>query len=197
MEGYKLPQIGTRNGQWIFPLTKIMAIVMLIVLLIFVFNIVRLWLTYLPEMEEAGEETSRMMAQTTGGEGTFQIIQNDIIPELRMVLLLSLILFSLLDGIFILMLWTGKPPFLNESVLIPLSLIYFVARIFHTFIIAMISTTILIHSDPRILMNSLYLTIPIFSVLSLVIITIVYTKVLKGRKKGTKVLFKIPDEATL
>ncbi len=195
MEGYRLPLIESRYGMWIFLLTKIMAIVILVVFLLFAFNIARLWLTYLPQMEEAAEETARMLAETGGGGEPASIIQGDIIPELRMVLMLSLILFGLLDGIYALMLWRGKPPFRNESVLIPLTAIYFIARIFHTYVITIISTTIVTHSNPRILMNSLYLTIPIFSVLSLVIIIIVYNKVLKRRKKGTKILFKIPSSA--
>lgn len=199
--------IGPEYRMRDFPTSKILALVVLTTFLIFTFYTVAQLTIFIPQMEqreeareEAHEETSEMMEETGGGgePETFSVIQSEFIPEVRLVYILSLVFFGLLDGIFAFMLWTGKPPYKNESILLPLGIIYIINRIVSIFVIILFSIVILEDSNPRSLMNSLYLSIPIFSAVSIVLILLFHKKIFgSSKRKGTKILFGVPDKTTL
>lgn len=171
---------------------KILAVVIVFAFLIFALNIIRLW-PYLYQMERAAEETSELISGTGGA--SVSIIQSEMIPEIRMILIFSLIFFGLLDGIFALMLWKKKLPKNQEIIVILLVMVYAFNRFVSTYVMTVLPTMILIGSNSRTLMNTLYSTIPVFFAVSLIIILLIKTKVLM-RKKGTKILFKMPYETS-
>ena len=182
------------NGEDNFDLPKILALLIIVVFLIFVFNIVGLWITYLPhmeQMEEAGEETSQMMEET-GGEGV-SIIQAEMIPEIELVFTLSLICFGLLDGIFALMLWRTRVKNRQQLNLGISVLAHLLIRTFSLSFISSLTVQVMVGHNSRALMNALYMTVPIFSAASLVIIIIVY-KVVLAKKRATKILNKISED---
>lgn len=193
-----MPQIVPNIGRDNRIATKILAAVVVVVYLIFAFTMIILGMTFLPQMEEASEETSRMIGGSDGG--AVSIVQDEVIPEIRLVYVLSLIIFGLLDGVFAFILWSGKPPYSHDNILLPLAIIlavmYFLNRAFSTYVMTQLSIMTLVGSNSRALMNMLYLTIPIFSAVSLVIILIVKKKVF-SKKRAHKVVFKIPEDAAL
>jgi hypothetical protein len=176
--------------------TKIFAAITIIILMIFIMIIIRLWLFYLPQMEEAREETSALVSEEGAG-GAIQIIQYDIIPEIRLALIVSLIVFGIMDGIFALMLWIGNPRNEHKNLIQPLFAVYIFKRIFHGFLITIITAMALTGSNPRSLVGSLYMSIPVFLSAGVVIMLLFYTKIFSARKrKATKILFKATDKAT-
>ncbi|UCG69429.1 MAG: hypothetical protein JSV09_16950 [Thermoplasmata archaeon] len=194
---YKLPQYGNSDVKRYGNDTKLLAAITIFVFLIFAMNIIRLWLVYLPQMEEAGRET-QMLISEEGAGGAIQIIQHEIIPEIRFALILSLIIFGLMDGIFIFMLWKGNPRFEHRDLILPLFTIYIIKRIFHGIFISMITIIAIVGSNPRSLIYSLYMTIPVFFLAGAVIMLLFHTKIFGTRKrKATKILFKASDKATL
>lgn len=194
-QGNEIPPMVSRFGMGGFVPIKHLAISVIITFLIFAFMILYSWMTFLPQMEEASEETSELIGGSGGGE-SISIIEGDAINAIRLVYLLSLIIFGLLDGIFAFMLWRAKPPIKNEKILSPLYAIYIVHRLIALFTIFQLSVFVLVSSNSRPLLNLLYLTIPVFSAVSLVIILLVHRKVL-GEKMEDEVVFKVPDETAL
>ena len=177
--------------------TKILAAITIFIFLIFAMNILRLWLIYLPQMEEAGRETQRIIGEEGAG-GAIQIIQHDIIPEIRIALILSLVIFGLMDGIFVFMLWKGNPRFEHKDLILPLFIIYIIKRIFHGILITMITISAIVGNNPRSLLHSLYMTLPVFFLAGAVIMLLFHTKIFGTRKrKATKILFKASDKATI
>jgi hypothetical protein len=159
----------------------------------FAFNIVRLWFTFLPQMEVAGRET----AQLISGEGaSVQIINTDMIPEVRMFFLMSLITFGILDGVFSFMLGKGKPVYKNRAIIMPLFLINTFGRIMSVIIISTIPITVIVGSNPRLMMMILYFSAVILATLSLVIILIFLTKVYTPSKRtATKIMVGRSEES--
>jgi hypothetical protein len=174
--------------------TKNFGLITMMIFIVFVFNIVMLWFTFLPQMEVAGEETSELIS----GEGAAtQIINLEMIPEVRMFFILSLVIFGLLDGIFALILWKGKPNPHNTSVIIPLFATYIGSRVFNVLIVWLFPIAIIVGTNPRFMMNILYLSAVVLVVLSLVIILIFQMKVFSESKRtATKVLEGPSEEIT-
>jgi hypothetical protein len=156
-------------------------------------NILRLWFMYLPQMEEAGRETSQLVS----GEGAaVQIINIDMIPEVRMFFLMSLITFGILDGIFAFMLLKGKPIYQNKVIIRPLFFINVFGRIISVVIISIIPITVIVGSNPRFMMMILYLSAVVLVGLSLVIILVFQMKVFSESKRtATKVLVRRSGES--
>jgi hypothetical protein len=138
-------------------------------------------------MEEGSEEIESMMEQTGGGDTTHSIVNRDMIPEVQMILILSLIIFGLLDGLFAFMLWNSKPPFQNEKILKPLFAVQLSNRFIGGYAIVMMSVAAVFIDDPRDILNTLYLLIIASACATMIIMVIIKKKVFEGRK-ATKIL---------
>lgn len=84
---------------------KLLKLSMYIVMfyLIFAILVASHFLTFIPQMEEAGEETTELINSGNAGDKV-KAIHNDMAREVRMAYIISLISFGILDGTFILML---------------------------------------------------------------------------------------------
>ncbi len=180
-----LPQYGLNDGRMKYVNTKNLGLITMIIFMFFALTIVRLWLTFLPQMEVAGEET----AQLISGEGAAtQIINIDFIPEVRLLLILSLVIFGILDGIFALMLWRGNPNPHNATIIMPLFIIYMVGRFFSGFIISILTIPVIVGTNPRLMMDIFYLSVVALVGLCLVIILLFQMKVFSQcKRKATEV----------
>jgi hypothetical protein len=178
-----------RRGMHNSPEPKVMAAVVIVLYLIFATAILALWFTFLPEMESAGEETRDLIS---GDDvGSISIINDNFIPEIRLVFIICLFVFGISDGTLVFLLWRGKPPFRNQQILSPLITFYCLKRGIGTPVIIQLSILTIIMDNSRTFINSLYAASITISVIGLVIIIIVYTKVLKG-KMVEEVVFKVP-----
>jgi hypothetical protein len=166
--------------------TRVLGIIIILTFTFFALSIIGIWVAFLPQMETAGEETSELISGE--GAGT-QIINIDIIPEVRFFLILSLVIFGILDGIFAFMLWRGKPNNENTAVITPLFATYLTGRIFSGLIMSFLPIPILVSTNPRFMMTILYLSAVVLVGLSLVIILIFQMKVFSESKRtATKIL---------
>jgi hypothetical protein len=173
--------------------TKLLGVIIIIIFIFFAFNILRLWLIFLPQMEEAGRETERLVS----GNDAISIINTNIIPEIRLFFILTLLVFGILDGVFSLMLWKGKPREEHRMLIMPLFIIYLIGRILSGIIISIFIIFVIIGSNPRNQMNSLYMITLIFSALGIVIICIFYDKIFSPRKRtATKILVGRSEKST-
>ncbi len=76
---------------------------------VFLFTIIILNSTFLPQMREAGEETSRMIAATGGGgEESVQVIQAGAISSIQFAYLIASVAHAVGDGLIAGSLATGK-----------------------------------------------------------------------------------------
>jgi flagellar protein FlaJ len=75
---------------------------------VFLFTILILNATFLPQMREAGEETSAMIAGDTGGGASVQIIQTQAISAIQFTYLIASIAHAVGDGLIAGSLSTGK-----------------------------------------------------------------------------------------
>jgi hypothetical protein len=171
--------------------TKIYAIFIIIIFIIFAFNILRLWMVYIPQMErvaEVEEETAELISGGSGG-ATVSIVNIDIIPQIRIFFMLTLISFGILDGVFSVMLLKGNPRKEHEMLIMPFFILYLINRIASGFIITFLTPAALVGNNPRGILNSLYVALFVFSILSTVIILLFHTKIFtKEKKKAFKIL---------
>jgi hypothetical protein len=150
------------------------AVMVVLIYFVFVFTVLYLWINFLPRMEEIAEETSELV----GDDEDLILIQEDAIPQLRIILLVSILAFGIVDDLFAVLLWKAKPPMRNERVFIPLYSVYIGHRFIGGFLIVELTILALTGTDPGFMINLLYLTMVVLSALSLVIIALVYTQVL-------------------
>ncbi len=174
--------------------TKVLAAVVFIGLLTYVFTIIILWTTFLPQMESAAKETENLIGGSTGEPDS--IIQGEYISEIKLVYTLSLMCFGLFDTIFSVMLWKGRVPKNLEKMVEVLARAYVGVRSFSLFLVVILSIMTLVGSNSRFPMSILYLIVPIFSVISLIFILYFNRKVF-GENVEDEYLFKIPDESSL
>jgi len=171
---------------------KHLAISVIITFITYATIIIILSIAFLPQMEESYEDTRELMEEIENGE-SFSIIEGEAIPEIRLVYLSSIIIFGLFDSIFTLMLWRAKSPLKNDKIISPLHSIYVTQRCFTLILISQLSIGVLTWDISEILFKYLYLTILVSSVISIVIIFIIYRKVI-GEKTKEEVVFKLPKE---
>ncbi len=190
----ELPLMVPRFGMRGFIPIKHLAIGIVILYFVYVFTIAYLWVGFLPNMEKAASETSELMERE--GVEPVSIVQGEVIPELRVLYIISLIFFGIVDISLAILLWKAKPPLNNEKILSPLYSIYNVNRAIAIFLITQLSILALVGSNSRQLVNSLYIAIPIFSAVGIILLFLIYYKVLR-KKMEEDVMFKLPDEAVL
>lgn len=161
--------------------------------IIFAFLVAGHFLTYIPQMEEAGEETAELLSRNPDAGGAVQIIHHNMASEVKTAYIISLISFGVLDGAFILMLWRRRVKRGLEDVSITVTGIQVCNRFVSAFIIVQLSISVFVAPNPRTLMNIIYLTIIISSLASLALIFIVYTKLTEIKTK--EIAFKVQEEA--
>lgn len=174
---------------------KFLAIIIIVTYLFYLFTIARLYFTFIPQMEEAGEETAELISGASGSSGAVQIIHHGYAQEIRLAYIISLISFGILDMVFALMLWLRRVKRGHEIALFSLSVIQIVNRPFSAFVIVQFSILVFMRSEPGLFMNALYLTIAISSILSIVLAFIVYKKLLKN--KTHKFAYKIREKPSI
>jgi hypothetical protein len=171
--------------------TRFLGILIIIILIIFTFNLLRLWMIYIPQMEraaEASEETAQMISGGGGGVA-ITIINTDIVPQIRIFFMLTLISFGILDTVFSVMLLRGNPRKEHEMLIMPFFIMYLMGRIASGFIITFLTSAALLGSDPRGSLSSLYLTLFVCSIFSIVIIILFHMKIFTPeKKKAVKIL---------
>ena len=172
---------------------KFLAIVIMVFYLVFLFTIVTLHSTFIPQMEEAGEETEELILEAGAG-GAVQVIRHDMAQKVRAAYIISLISFGILDGTFALILWLRRVKRGHEVALLSLTAIQIINRLFSGFVIVQLSIPVFVSANPRALMNALYLVLIISSVLSFVLILVVYLKLLES--KTVRVAYKVRQKAT-
>lgn len=121
-------------------------------------------------------------------------IEEDNIPIVRAVYILSLIAFGILDSTFAYMLWKAKPPFENEKILSPLFRVYQFNRVISMVVLVGLGYVVIHSSSPQPL-NTFLLVLPVFIGISLMIIVIIKTKVLTKPMK-TNVTDKPPEDTS-
>ena len=168
--------------------TRFFGILTIIIFILFAFNLLRLWMFYIPQMEQAGEETVGLISgQGTGG--AISIINSDIIPQIRIFFILTLFSFGILDAVFSFMLFRGNPRKEHEMLIMPFFIMYLISRIASGFIITFLTSAAILGSNPRGTLNSLYMIILICSILSIVIILLFQMKIFTPeKKKAIKIL---------
>lgn len=166
------------------------AVMVILIYFVFVFTVLYLWINFLPAMEDVAEETEEIL----GDDEEDIIIQGDAIPAIRVILLVSVLAFGIVDDLFAVLLWKAKPPLRNERVFTPLYSFYIGQRFIGGFLIVELSILALTGGNPELMINMLYLTLVVLSALSLVLITLVYTQVLSHKEKDGAVI-KRPRDA--
>lgn len=182
----ELPQMGSLGPPQTKNNTNVLGIITLIIFILFALNILRLWWV-LPYMERAGRETVSLIS---GGSGaSVSIINTEVIPQIRIFFMLSLISFGILDGVFSFMLLKGNPKIAHVVLIIPLFILYLVARIASGFIVTLLTSSALFDNNPWGALASLYISLIVFSILSTVILLIFHTKIFtQEKKKAIKIL---------
>lgn len=166
------------------------AVMVVLIYFVFVFTVLYLWINFLPRMEEIAEETSDLV----GDDEDLILIQDEAIPRLRIVLLLSILAFGIVDDLFAVLLWKAKSPLRNERVFTPLYSVYIGHRFIGGFLIVELTILALTGTDPGFMLNLLYLTLVVLSALSVVIIVLIYTQVL-SQKEEDGAAYKRPRDA--
>ena len=183
------PMMYNNRGSRIKPL----AVVIIIIYLSFLFTIATLYTSFIPHMEEAGEETAEIISTgEAGAGGSVQVIHNDMAQEVRTAYIISLISFGILDGIFALMLWLRKVKRGHEGAIFSLIAIQIINRVVSVFLIIQLSVRVFINPTPRVFMNTLYFVLAISAAVSLVLALIIYFYLLES--KTQKIAFKIREE---
>jgi hypothetical protein len=193
MEGTVMGLIDQLQGNGNEAPTKVYALVFVITFIVFVGNIILLWVHFLPQMEDAAKETDRLLGESMEDKS---IIQEDAIPKIRFVYTLYLICFGILDSILVLMFWRSKVPKSQESVIKALANSYVFVRIFNISIVTMLSIMALVGSNYGFILNLLYLSIVLFSMVSLYYIIYLKRKILIEKLEDDPI-FKIPEDATV
>jgi TRAP-type C4-dicarboxylate transport system permease small subunit len=143
-------------------------------------------------MEELGVETENLMSNTAVNS----VVNTEIIPELRLFLILTITAFGLIDGLFSYMLWKGNPKQENKAIVMPLYITYIFGSILSAVIISIITPFVLVTVDPRGLMNILYVTTLVFSGLAILIIILFQKKIFTARKRTAKKVLVRGSEST-
>lgn len=123
---------------------------------------------FLPQMEKANEERQELIEETEGTDSS--IVETKYIVGIRLVYILSLICFGLLDGLCAVVLWKVRVPKEQMVMFGNLAESYVAARAFSLLMITLLSVMILVSSNPRLFEDLLYLVVPIFSLISLIFI---------------------------
>jgi hypothetical protein len=189
MEGAVMGLIDQLQGNGNESPTKVYALVFIITFITFAVSIILLWAHFLPKMEDAAEDTDRILGESKQDKS---IIQKDAIPKIKVVYALYLICFGILDSILALMVWKSKVPKSKESVIKASANSYVFVRWFIIFIITLLTITALIGSDYDLILNLFYLSLVIFSIVSLFFIIYLKRKILTEKFEKTTI-FKIPD----
>ncbi|UCE37924.1 MAG: hypothetical protein JSW00_01385 [Thermoplasmata archaeon] len=192
MEGVIMSLIDQLKGNGNEAPTKVYALVFVISFIVLAGNIIILWVNFLPQMQDAAEETEEIIEDSEEGN---PIIRADAIPKIRFVYILYLICFGILDSVLALMLWRNQVPKSQEPVIKALANTYVFVRLFNIFIITMLSIIVLVGSDYLLALNLLYVSILFFSIVSLFYIIYLKRKIL-SEKMDNEITFKIPDEVT-
>jgi hypothetical protein len=132
-------------------------------------------------MEEAGEETAELISAEGGTPIT--IINIEIIPQLMIFFILTLISFGILDGLFSFILFKGNNRINHEMLIVPLFVLYLFGRIASGVITRLLTNSALFGINPWWALSSLYMMLLVFSILSAVIILLFYTKIFTPEKK--------------
>ena len=194
MEGAQLTFIDQLKGDGNETSIKVYALVIFTAFIVLAGTIILLWVTFLPQMQEAAEETERIIGESEEGNPIIHIIQKDAIPEIRFVYIFYMICFGILDGILALMLWRSKVPKSQKSVIKALANSYIYVRHFNLFIIVMLSIMALVGPNYGFALNLLYLSLVLFSMVSLFYIIYLKRKILI-EKLEDEPIFKIPEDA--
>ena len=185
----KPPVMVPRFGFGGFMNVKHMALSLIFMIIIFAIFVLYISLRILPEMEELNEELQELIESGASDVET----QGPPITEIRIAYFASLILFGLLDGIFVVMLWRAKAPLRNETILSPLYSVYTATRVGAIILISQISIGVIVGDNPGELITLLYFMVFVSTVISIAIIMVVHKKVL-GQIKGDDVVFKLPED---
>jgi len=173
---------------------KFLGAIIIFIFVIYISTLFVLSSTFIPQMEEAGEETAELISTgEAGAGGSVQVIRHDFAGEVRTAYLVSLISFGILDGLFALILWLRRPKRGHESALISMAVIQIINRPFTAYLMVQFSIMVFVGSSPEIHLNVLYLIIIISSILSLVLVFIVHQML--SESKTRKIGFKIRENA--
>jgi len=143
-------------------------------------------------MEAAYEETSALIGES-GSAGAIQIIHGEFIPEIRLAHLISFVCYGLVDGIIIFTLWQSNVTKEHYERGIILAGTYPLLRAFSAFVVVMLTIAILVGTDPIFYFALLIVSIPIFSIVSLLYFYYFKTH-FSPTEEAHKVIFKIPEE---
>jgi hypothetical protein len=189
MEGAQLTIIDQLEGDGDEAQVKVYALVFFIAFIVLAGTIIFDWVYFLPQMEDATKETERTLGES---KDVPQIIQKDAIPQIRLVFILYLICFGLLDSILALMVWKSKVPKNQESAIKALANSYIYVRNFNIFIIIMLSIMALVGSNYGFALNLLYISLVCFSIVSVFYIIYLKKKILIEKLEDP--IFKIPED---
>jgi hypothetical protein len=173
--------------------TRLLSLEILVASIVYILFIALLWYQFLPMMEDSYEETNALL-EGGSNTGNLKTIHGDFIPEIRLAHILSIRCYGIVDGIIVFTLWQSniKKDQVAGEVLIARS--YYILRAFSVFIVTMLTIVILVGTDPGFYLTLLFISIPIFSILSLLYLYYFKTHFIPGEGEH-KVLFKIPEES--
>lgn len=144
-------------------------------------------MVYIPQMERVAEVEEEIQGFISGGSGgggvTVSIINTDIIPQIRIFFMLTLISFGILDGVFSFRLLKGNPRKEHEMLIMPFFIMYLMARIASGLFITFLTSVALVGNDPRGTLNTFYIILLVCSLLSTVIILLFQLKIFNPEKK--------------
>jgi hypothetical protein len=187
------PQLDYNNGGSRY---RSIAVIIIMIYLSFLVYVAALNVSFIPQMEEAGEETAELLnTGEAGGGGSVQVIHNDMVDEVRTAFIITLISFGILDGIFALMLWLKRVKNSHRTALIALLAIQILNRILCAYIIVIFSIWVLVATNPRTIMNTVYLVLTISVAVSVVLALIIYFYLMGS--KTQKMAFKIRQKTTV
>jgi hypothetical protein len=156
------------------------------------FILILTWWNFLPQMETASEET-RALLEESGSTGAVQIIHGEFIPEIRLAHLISFVCYGLVDGIIFFTLWQSNVAIDRKERVAMMAYTYTTLRTFSAFITVMLTITVLVGTDPSFYLTLLFISIPIFSILSLLYFYY-FKNHLSPAEGAGKVIFKIPTK---
>lgn len=172
---------------------KVLAIIIIVIYLMFLLAIINLFTSYIPHMEEAGEETAELIdTGEAGGGGAVHVINSDIAQEVRIACIISVISFGILDGIFAIILLFRKVKVGHDGALLPLIVIQIINRLMSGLIIVPLTITVFVSGNPRFQMNAFYLVLAISLILSLVLALIIFIKLTESKTR--KIAYKIREK---
>lgn len=175
---------------------KSLAVIIIIIYLSFLIFIATLYFSFVPQMEEAGEETAELInTGEAGGGGAVQVIHNNMADEVRTAYIITLISFGIIDGLLVLMLWLKRVKRSHETALFALLAIQILNRLASAYLTIQFSIMVLVGPNPRTMMNTLYFVLAISAALSIVLALVINFYLMESKTR--RIAFKIREKTTV